>query len=46
MGDRHVRTLKTVEPHSAAEQAAYGKWLDQRTDRESARADRRTAPKA
>ena len=34
------RTLKTVEPHSAAEQAAYGKWLDQRTDRESARADR------
>jgi hypothetical protein len=34
------RTLKTVEPRSAAEQAAYGKWLDQRTDRESARADR------
>ena len=34
------QTLKTVEPHSAAEQAAYGKWLDQRTDRESARADR------
>jgi hypothetical protein len=34
------RTLKTVEPHSAVEQAAYGKWLDQRTDRESARADR------
>jgi hypothetical protein len=33
-------TLKTVEPHSAAEQAAYSKWLDQRTDRESARADR------
>ena len=33
-------TLKTVEPHSASEQAAYGKWLDQRTDRESARADR------
>ena len=32
--------LKTVEPRSAAEQAAYGKWLDQRTDRESARADR------
>src|SRR3954453_14946623 len=32
--------LKTVEPHSAAEQAAYSKWLDQRTDRESARADR------
>ena len=34
------QTLKTVEPHSAAEQAAYGKWLDQRTDRQSARADR------
>ena len=33
-------TLKTVEPHSASEQAAYGKWLDQRTDRETARADR------
>ncbi len=47
LGDRHnpwgvamFRTLKTVQPHSAAEQAAYGKWLDQRTDRESARADR------
>ena len=34
------RTLKTVEPRSATEQAAYSKWLDQRTDRESARADR------
>jgi hypothetical protein len=34
------QTLRTVEPRSAAEQAAYGKWLDQRTDRESARADR------
>ncbi|HTS72910.1 MAG TPA: hypothetical protein VMG74_04300 [Gaiellaceae bacterium] len=34
------RTLRTVEPRSAAEQAAYSKWLDQRTDRESARADR------
>jgi hypothetical protein len=33
-------TLKTVEPRSASEQAAYGKWLDQRTDRENARADR------
>jgi hypothetical protein len=47
LGDGHnpwsiamFRTLKTVEPRSAAEQAAYGKWLDQRTDRESARADR------
>ena len=34
------RTLRTLEPRSAAEQAAYGKWLDQRTDREGARADR------
>src|SRR3954465_5241433 len=34
------QTLKTVDPRTAAEQAAYGKWLDQRTDRESARADR------
>ena len=33
-------TLRTIEPRSASEQAAYGKWLDQRTDRESARADR------
>src|SRR3954453_10891667 len=34
------RTLKTVEPRSATEQAAYGKWLDQRVERESARGDR------
>jgi hypothetical protein len=34
------QTLQTVQPRSAAEQAAYGKWLDQRTDRETARADR------
>jgi hypothetical protein len=33
-------TLKTVQPQSASEQAAYSKWLDQRTDRETARADR------
>jgi hypothetical protein len=33
-------TLKTTEPRSASEQAAFGKWLDQRTDREEARADR------
>jgi hypothetical protein len=33
-------TLRTTEPRSASEQAAYGKWLDQRTDREEARADR------
>src|SRR6478672_9011100 len=34
------RTLKTVEPKSASEQAAYSKWLDQRSDREDARTDR------
>ena len=34
------RTLKTVEPKTASEQAAYAKWLDQRSDRESARQDR------
>jgi hypothetical protein len=34
------RTLMTVEPKSASEQAAYAKWFDQRSDRESARADR------
>ncbi len=34
------RTLRTIEPRSASEQAAYSKWLDQRSDRESARADR------
>jgi succinate dehydrogenase/fumarate reductase cytochrome b subunit len=34
------RTLKTTKPNSVTEQAAYSKWLDQRTDREDARADR------
>jgi hypothetical protein len=34
------RTLKTVGPRSASEQAAYGNWLDQRHDREDARSDR------
>jgi hypothetical protein len=34
------RTLRTVEPRTASEQAAYSKWLDQRSDRESARSDR------
>jgi len=33
-------TLKTTQPHSASEQAAYSKWLDERTDREDARAAR------
>jgi hypothetical protein len=34
------RTLRTVEPRSASEQAAYAKWLDQRLDREAARSAR------
>ena len=34
------RTLKTVQPKTASEQAAYGKWLDQTADREQARSDR------
>jgi hypothetical protein len=34
------RTIKTVDPRTAAEQAAYSKWFDQRSDRENARADR------
>jgi hypothetical protein len=34
------QALRTVQPRSASEQAAFGKWLDQRTDREDARADR------
>jgi hypothetical protein len=34
------RTLLTVQPETATEEAAYGKWLDQRSDREDARNDR------
>ena len=34
------RTLRTVEPRSASEQAAYAKWLDQRSARQDARSDR------
>ena len=34
------RTLRTVEPRTASEQAAYAKWLDQRLDREAARGAR------
>jgi hypothetical protein len=34
------RTLRTVEPEAASEQAAYSKWLDQTSDREEARRDR------
>src|SRR3954447_3003398 len=34
------RTLRTIEPRTASEQAAYSKWLDQRLDREAARSAR------
>ena len=34
------RSLKLANPTSASEQAAYGKWLDQTSDREVGRRDR------
>lgn len=34
------RTLRSSEPKTASEQAAYSKWLDQTSDREEARRDR------
>jgi hypothetical protein len=34
------QSLRLVNPRSATEQAAYGKWLDQTSDREEARRDR------
>jgi hypothetical protein len=34
------RTLRSVDPRTPAEQAAYAKWLDQRLDREAARGAR------
>jgi hypothetical protein len=34
------RTLQTFEPQKASEEAAYGKWLDETSDREAARTDR------
>jgi len=34
------RTIKTVQPETPSEEAAYGKWLDQTSDREAARIDR------
>ena len=34
------RTFEQVDPQTPAEQAAYGKWLDQTTEREDARNDR------
>ena len=41
------RTLRTVEPETATEQAAYGKWLDQTSAREAGpQRPRSTAPSA
>ncbi len=34
------QTLRTVDPKTPAQQAAYSKWLDQTSDREQARLDR------
>ena len=34
------RTLQTVQPHTATQQSAYDKWLDQTSAREEARRDR------
>ena len=34
------QTLRVTEPKSASEQAAYAKWVDQRSDRENGRSDR------
>ena len=36
-GLRLFRTLRSIEPRTAAQEAAYGKWLDQRLEREAAR---------
>jgi phosphatidylglycerophosphate synthase len=34
------RTFRTVDPQTPSAQAAYGKWMDQTSDRESARSSR------
>jgi hypothetical protein len=39
-GVRLYETMRTIDPESPSEQAAFGKWLDQTTDRETARQDR------
>ena len=39
-GAELFRTLETIEPSTAGEEAAYGKWLDQTSEREAARSDR------
>ena len=39
-GVRLFRTLQTVNLQTPSQEAAYGKWLDQTSDREAARIDR------
>jgi hypothetical protein len=39
-GEALFRSVLATEPRSASEQAAFSKYLDQRSDREDARADR------
>jgi hypothetical protein len=39
-GVAQFETVNGVEPRTASEEAAYGKWLDQTSDRETARQDR------
>jgi hypothetical protein len=39
-GLRLYRTLRSIDPRTPAEQAAYAKWLDLRLDREAARSTR------
>ena len=39
-GAEMFKTILTVQPETASEQAAYAKWLDQTSDREQARSDR------
>jgi uncharacterized membrane protein len=39
-GVRLFLTVQEAEPHTPRQEAAYGKWLDQTSDREAARIDR------
>jgi hypothetical protein len=39
-GAEMFETVRAVEPKTSREEAAYGKWLDQSTDRQAARQDR------
>jgi hypothetical protein len=39
-GVQMFRTFMAFEPKTASEEAAYGKWIDQTSDREAARIDR------